>query len=149
MKGAIPEPLRPLIGNRVYGCDYCQLVCPWNRYAQLTDEADFAPRKDLHAPQLLALWQWDEAQFLQQTEGSPIRRIGFERWSRNLAVALGNAPADAAIIAALEQRLGSASALVAEHIEWALQRKRSSAVTPSKQVLRLVRAVERGLPRDA
>jgi epoxyqueuosine reductase len=149
LKGAIPEQFRPLLGNRIYGCDDCQLVCPWNRYAQLTDEGDFAPRKDLHAPELLALWQWDEAQFLKQTEGSPIRRIGFERWSRNLAVALGNAPACADIIAALEQRLVTAPSMVAEHIEWALTRQRSGLAQPAKQVLRLVRAVERGLPRDA
>jgi epoxyqueuosine reductase len=149
LKGAIPEQFRPLLGNRIYGCDDCQLVCPWNRYAQLTDEGDFAPRKDLHAPELLALWQWDEAQFLKQTEGSPIRRIGFERWSRNLAVALGNAPACADIIAALEQRLVTAPSMIAEHIEWALTRQRSGLAQPAKQVLRLVRAVERGLPRDA
>lgn len=149
LKSAIPEQFRVLMGNRIYGCDDCQLVCPWNRYAKLTDEGDFAPRKDLHAPELLTLWQWDEAQFLTQTEGSPIRRIGFERWSRNLAVALGNAPAATDIIVALEQRLPTATALVAEHIEWALVRQRSGLAQPAKQVLRLVRAVERGLPRDA
>ncbi|MDX1706717.1 tRNA epoxyqueuosine(34) reductase QueG [Pseudidiomarina sp.] len=149
LKTAIPESLRPLIGNRIYGCDDCQLICPWNRYAQLTDEADFSPRQHLHAPELLELWEWDEETFLSRTEGSPIRRIGFERWTRNLAVGLGNAPANAAVIAALEARRNVVSDMVREHIDWALARQRSGAVQPAKQVLRLVRAVERGLPRDA
>ncbi|KFZ31035.1 [Fe-S]-binding protein [Pseudidiomarina salinarum] len=149
LKTAIPEPLRPLIGNRVYGCDDCQLICPWNRYAQLTDEADFSPRQHLHAPELLDLWAWDEETFLARTEGSPIRRIGFERWTRNLAVGLGNAPTDPEIISALESRRDQVSDMVREHIDWALERQRSGAVQPAKQVLRLVRAVERGLPRDA
>lgn len=145
-KGSIPVELRPLLGNRIYGCDDCQLICPWNRFAQMTDEADFSPRQPLHAPQLLALWQWDESTFLANTEGSPIRRIGFECWQRNLAVALGNASANAAIIAALEARLAHTSALVAEHIEWALARQRQGTSPPNQQQRRLIRAVEKGLP---
>ncbi|WP_417657016.1 tRNA epoxyqueuosine(34) reductase QueG [Pseudidiomarina aestuarii] len=149
LKNSIPEEFRPLIGNRIYGCDDCQLICPWNRYAHLTDENDFSPRANLLAPELLELWQWDEATFLKQTEGSPIRRIGFERWSRNLAVALGNAPADDDIIQALEARRSEASEMVQEHIDWALESQRKAEHKTEKQVLRLVRAVERGLPRDA
>lgn len=149
LKNAIPEEFRPLIGNRIYGCDDCQLICPWNRYAHLTDENDFSPRANLLAPELLDLWGWDEATFLKQTEGSPIRRIGFERWSRNLAVALGNAPANDDIIEALEARRSEASEMVQEHIDWALERQRKAEHKTEKQVLRLVRAVERGLPRDA
>lgn len=149
LKNAIPEEFRPLIGNRIYGCDDCQLICPWNRYAHLTDENDFSPRANLLAPELLELWGWDEATFLKQTEGSPIRRIGFERWSRNLAVALGNAPANDDIIQALEARRSEASEMVQEHIDWALERQRKAEHKTEKQVLRLVRAVERGLPRDA
>ncbi|HER19644.1 MAG TPA: tRNA epoxyqueuosine(34) reductase QueG [Chromatiales bacterium] len=121
--GAIPLELRPLLGNRIYGCDDCQLVCPWNRFARPTAEADFAPRHGLEAPKLLDLWAWDEEAFLRRTEGSPIRRIGFERWRRNLVIALGNAPADEAIIAALRKDMDTASALVAEHIGWAIGRQ--------------------------
>jgi epoxyqueuosine reductase len=115
--------LRPLIGNRIYGCDDCQLVCPWNKFAQRSTLPDFDVRADLADPTLLQLWAWTEAQFLRLTEGSPIRRIGYERWQRNLAVALGNAlhagvlpEAREALAAARE----SASALVQEHIDWAL-----------------------------
>lgn len=89
LEGAIPEAFRPLIGNRIYGCDDCQLICPWNRYSQLTDEADFSPRKALHNPDLVELFSWSEAQFLKVTEGTAIRRIGHLRWLRNVAVALG------------------------------------------------------------
>ena len=152
-QGAIPEELRPLLGNRIYGCDDCQLVCPWNRYAQLGQEADFQPRHGLDRAALLDLWQWDEATFLSRFEGSAIRRIGFERWQRNLAVALGNAPTDPAIISALEARLASASPLVADHIHWALARQRSAVLAPGEaearnKQARLVRVVEKGLPRE-
>jgi len=122
--GPIPVELRPLIGNRIYGCDDCQLVCPWNKYAQRSTLADFDPREPFVDATLLALWRWSEAEFLQHTEGSPIRRIGHERWQRNLAVALGNAlrarPHDGAIRDALAARRESASPLVREHIDWAL-----------------------------
>jgi epoxyqueuosine reductase len=123
--GAIPVELRPLLGNRIYGCDDCQLICPWNRFAKPTDEVDFKPRHGLESADLLALWQWPEDEFLRRTEGSAIRRLGYERWRRNLAIALGNAPADEQMVAALEQALPSASALVAEHVAWALGQQRS------------------------
>ncbi|RUO35622.1 tRNA epoxyqueuosine(34) reductase QueG [Aliidiomarina sanyensis] len=150
--GPIPEAFRRPMGNRIYGCDDCQLVCPWNRYATPTPEEDFLPRHPLHAPELLELWAWDEATFLERTEGSPIRRIGFERWQRNLAVAFGNARPSADLIEALEQRLPDASPLVGEHIEWALAELRKKALegTPKNlQLDRLIRIVEKGLPRDA
>mgnify|MGYP001555722386 CR=1 FL=1 len=121
--GAIPVELRAAIGNRIYGCDDCQLVCPWNKYAQVSTLPDFDTRAPFADPTLLQLWQWSEAEFLQATEGSPIRRIGYERWQRNLAVALGNAlraRPDEDIVAALRERYESASALVREHIDWAL-----------------------------
>lgn len=153
LEGAIPETLRPLMGNRIYGCDDCQLICPWNRYGQLSDETDFSPRAALHAPELMTLFQWDEKTFLRITEGSAIRRIGHLRWLRNIAVALGNAPWRAEIAGVLEKRLGE-NALLDEHIEWALlqqQEKRQALaidVQPAQQK-RLVRAIEKGLPRDA
>jgi len=124
LKGAIPEPLRPLVGNRIYGCDDCQLACPWNRYAQASAEPDFAVRHGLDAPSLAALFGWDEPAFLERTAGSAIRRIGFERWSRNLAVGLGNATGHPGIVAALEARADDPSALVREHVAWALAQHR-------------------------
>ncbi len=122
LHGAIPEALRPLLGNRIYGCDDCQLVCPWNRFARPTKERDFLPRHGLDGASLIALFGWDEPTFLQRTEGSAIRRLGHERWLRNLAVALGNAPASPAIVAALRSKLSHRSALVREHVVWALRR---------------------------
>ena len=123
LKGIIPEPLRPLIGNRVYGCDDCQLACPWNRHAVPTTTADFdAVRNGLDGATLTTLFGWTEDEFLRNTEGSAIRRIGYERWSRNVAVALGNAPHSAAIITALEARANDPSPLVREHVAWALAR---------------------------
>ena len=124
LKGAIPEDLRPLIGNRIYGCDDCQLVCPWNKFAQASPVPDFASR-GLEHNDLLALFAWDEAEFLRRTEGSAIRRIGHERWRRNLAVAMGNAltvnDADAAALRqALAAAQGAASPLLREHLDWAL-----------------------------
>ncbi len=121
LHGAIPTEFRPLLGNRIYGCDDCQLVCPWNRFAQLTSEHDFLPRGELAAPQLIALFQWDEATFLRNTEGSALRRLGHERWLRNIAVALGNAPTTPEVIAALQQRRADEPPLVREHTHWALQ----------------------------
>ncbi len=123
LREAIPIELRPLIGNRVFGCDDCQLVCPWNRFAQATGEADFTPRADLDAPDLLALFAWSETEFRARTEGSAIRRIGYACWLRNVAVALGNVPYDAAIVAALQARVDDDSALVREHVRWALARQ--------------------------
>ncbi|MCI1005269.1 tRNA epoxyqueuosine(34) reductase QueG [Herbaspirillum sp. C7C8] len=128
LKGSIPEALRPLIGNRIYGCDDCQLYCPWNKFAQRASLPDFDPRHGLDSASLVDLFGWSEAEFLKNTEGSAIRRIGHERWLRNLAVGLGNAAAvashrgDAAIVAALRARQGHPSALVAEHVAWALAR---------------------------
>lgn len=121
LKGAIPEPLRPLIGNRVYGCDDCQLICPWNKFARHTEEDDFRVRHGLDAPTLIELFRWGEQEFLQKTEGSAIRRIGHERWSRNIAVGLGNAPTSAATVKALKTRADDPSALVQEHVAWALR----------------------------
>ena len=120
LHGAIPLAFRPLIGNRVYGCDDCQLFCPWNRFAQLTREQDFQVRHQLDSSTLVELFAWSEKQFLDNTAGSAIRRIGHERWLRNIAVALGNAPTQPAIISALTQRRYDSSAMVREHIEWAL-----------------------------
>src|SRR5262249_34612645 len=128
-RGSIPEPLRPLMGNRIYGCDDCQLVCPWNRYARVAAEPGFAVRHGLDDADLLALFAWTESEFLERTQGSAIRRIGYERWLRNLAVALGNAPCAPAVVAALESRADDASALVREHVAWALARQRSGNVS--------------------
>lgn len=120
LAGAIPEPLRPLIGNRVYGCDDCQLVCPWNRFAVPTAEADFAVRHGLDDASLVSLFAWEADEFAQRMAGSPIYRIGHERWLRNLAVGLGNAPSSPAVTAALLARREHPSALVREHVAWAL-----------------------------
>ncbi len=121
-EGSIDPQLRPLIGNRIFGCDDCQLVCPWNKFAKRTDEPDFRARNDLDTATLTDLFAWSEDEFLRRTEGSAIRRTGYQRWLRNIAVALGNGPATAAAIAALEARRGIDDALVAEHVEWALRR---------------------------
>jgi epoxyqueuosine reductase len=121
--GSIPEELRPLMGNRIYGCDDCQLVCPWNKFAQPALLPDFAPRDGLVGRSLVELFGWNEEAFLRFTEGSPIRRIGHERWLRNIAVAMGNAlrkADDAEIRAALQARLAHPSPLVREHVAWAL-----------------------------
>ena len=120
-KQAIPVEFRKDIGNRIYGCDDCQLYCPWNKFAKPTAEKDFAPRHGLETAQLVDLFLWTEEIWLEKTEGSAIRRLGFERWLRNLAVALGNATTTAAVIAALITRQGDKSPMVAEHVEWALQ----------------------------
>lgn len=122
-RGSIPEPLRPLIGNRIYGCDDCQWICPWNRFARVTREPDFLPREGLDRATLLELFAWDEGNFLARTQGSAIRRIGYVAWLRNLAVALGNAPASSATAAALNARAEHPSPLVREHVHWALDRQ--------------------------
>ena len=126
LHGAIPEEFRAALGNRVYGCDDCQIVCPWNRYARLTEETDFLPRHGLAAAQLVELFGWDEDTFLRRSEGSAIRRIGHERWLRNLAVALGNATG-AGVAEALLARASHPSALVREHVQWALRRQTPAA----------------------
>jgi len=121
-KSAIPEELRPLIGNRVYGCDDCQAVCPWNRFARISGEKDFAVRNGLDRATLVELFAWSEAEFDERMRGSAIRRIGYERWLRNLAVGLGNAPSSPEVVAALRSRVDHRSALVREHVQWALSR---------------------------
>ncbi|MRR49493.1 MAG: tRNA epoxyqueuosine(34) reductase QueG [Rhodocyclaceae bacterium] len=125
LQGSIPEELRPLLGNRIYGCDDCQQVCPWNRFAPLTAQPDFLPRHGLDSATLIELFAWDEATFNERLAGSPIRRIGHGRWLRNLAVGLGNAPTTPEVIAALEARRDDGSALVREHVAWALTRHRT------------------------
>ncbi len=122
LKGPIPEPFRPLIGNRIYGCDDCQLVCPWNRKAALTNLSDFKPRHGLERAKLTQLFRWSEETFLKRTEGSAIRRIGYERWLRNIAVALGNAPSKPEVVEALKEKAHHPSPLVREHVLWALRR---------------------------
>jgi len=135
--GPIAPELRPLIGNRIYGCDDCQLICPWNKYAQRARVPDFEPRAALQAPELLRVWAWSQAEFERHTEGSPIRRIGHERWLRNVALALGNALAsglapeqDAAVRAALASRAAHPSALVREHLAWALAQQPKPQAAP-------------------
>ena len=123
LKGSIPLELRPLIGNRIYGCDDCQLACPWNRFAQTAALPDFEVRNGLDSAWLVELFAWGEADFNERLAGSPIRRIGHERWLRNIAVALGNAPASPEIKAALAARLDHPSGLVREHVTWALTRR--------------------------
>ncbi|MCC5855177.1 MAG: tRNA epoxyqueuosine(34) reductase QueG [Idiomarina sp.] len=147
--GVIAEEFRSAMGNRIYGCDDCQLICPWNRYATTTAEEDFTPRHELHAPELLDLWNWNEDTFLKKTEGSPIRRIGYERWQRNLAIALGNAPYSQAICDALTAARQQVSAMVLEHVDWALAEQAQRKNTMTRQQARLIRVIEKGLPRDA
>ena len=127
-KGSIPEELRPKMGNRVFGCDDCQIICPWNRYANLSMEADFSPRHNLDNAELLTLFQWNEEEFLSKTEGSPIRRIGYQRWLRNLAIGLGNAEGSSYILELLEKKTTDSSVpvsdLAKEHIDWAIEEQR-------------------------
>lgn len=122
LKGSIPEELRAPIGNRVFGCDDCQIVCPWNRFARHTEQGDFQPRHGLDSGGLVELFLWTEAEFLSRTEGSPLRRAGYERWLRNLAVGLGNAPSTIPVLEALRARREHPSELVREHVAWALAR---------------------------
>ena len=124
LKGPIPEALREPMGNRVFGCDDCQLICPWNKFAKPSKEKDFSPRHQLDDAKLIDLFLWTEEQYLKNTEGSAIRRIGYERWLRNLAIGLGNATPSEDIIVALTCRREHASAMVSEHIEWALQQQK-------------------------
>ncbi|MDD3518039.1 MAG: tRNA epoxyqueuosine(34) reductase QueG [Chromatiales bacterium] len=122
LHGPIPQDLRPLIGNRIYGCDDCQLVCPWNRFARLSAEADFRARHGLDAPSLIEIFAWDEETFLRRTEGSAIRRIGWQRWLRNVACALGNAPTTPPVVQALATRAEHPSELLREQVRWSLAR---------------------------
>ncbi|WP_191602597.1 tRNA epoxyqueuosine(34) reductase QueG [Marinomonas algicola] len=119
--GSIPEDLRPKMGNRIFGCDDCQLVCPWTKYAKHTQEDDFQPRHNLDNADLTTLFLWNEAEFLKKTEGSPIRRTGYINWLRNIAIALGNAATSTEIVDALKQRQQHESDIVKEHVNWALK----------------------------
>lgn len=121
LKGSIPEDLRPQMGNRIFGCDDCQLICPWNRFSQNTEEQDFTPRHKLNNADLIELFNWDEETFLTKTEGMAIRRTGYINWLRNIAIALGNADTHPDIISALQSRLSFDSDIVKEHVNWALQ----------------------------
>ncbi len=121
-RGAFPVELRALMGNRIFGCDDCQLVCPWNRYAQTTAEADFTPRNGLDNSRLVELFGWDEATWLARTEGMALRRLDHARWLRNIAIALGNAPRSAEVTEALQARRDHADEAVREHVAWALER---------------------------
>lgn len=152
-EGVIPEEFRKPMGNRIYGCDDCQLVCPWNRYAEITEQEDFHRRESFEEPDLVTMFNWDESTFLKQMEGSAIRRIGHLQWLRNISVALGNAEYSQLIIEALEARQGE-NKLLDEHIEWALEQQfnqipanQSDSIDTKKK--RLIRVVEKGLPRDA
>ena len=124
-RGSIDESLRELMGNRIFGCDDCQLFCPWNKFAQFTDEADFSPRHKLDTAGLLELFAWTENEFLTNTEGSAIRRTGYDGWLRNIAIALGNATYGLEITQALQKKLDSVSPMVREHIEWAIDRQKA------------------------
>ncbi|MCZ2802597.1 tRNA epoxyqueuosine(34) reductase QueG [Vibrio alginolyticus] len=151
--GVIPEEFRKPMGNRIYGCDDCQLVCPWNRYADITEQDDFHRRDSFKNPDLVDMFNWDEAIFLKNMEGSAIRRIGHIQWLRNIAVALGNAEYSQRIIDALESRQGE-NKLLDEHIKWALTEQLNQLPTESNSSIetkkqRLIRIVEKGLPRDA
>jgi len=125
LAGSIPVEFRRAIGNRIYGCDDCQLVCPWNKFARPTAEKDFAVRHGLDHTQLVDLFAWSEQDFLEKTQGSAVRRIGHARWLRNIAIALGNAPTSPAVVAALEARSQHPSAVVREQVQWALEQHRA------------------------
>jgi epoxyqueuosine reductase len=151
LQGSIPVEFRKAIGNRIYGCDDCQLICPWNRFADTTEESDYQVRQQLENRSLLALFNWTEEEFLAYSEGSPIRRIGYQRWLRNISVALGNAPTSEAIVDALKNELAlDHSEMLNEHLQWAIdQHKNQIPVFNERLKKRLINAVEKGLPRDA
>ncbi|MBN8886732.1 MAG: tRNA epoxyqueuosine(34) reductase QueG [Rudaea sp.] len=129
LRGSIPIEFRSQLGNRIYGCDDCQLVCPWNKFARKSAEPDFIARHGLDSASLIELFAWSEEEFLKRTEGSAIRRIGYECWLRNIAVALGNAPHGEEVVAALRARENHSSALVREHVDWALSEQRDGGTT--------------------
>ncbi|SHG11231.1 tRNA epoxyqueuosine(34) reductase QueG [Vibrio gazogenes] len=147
--GVIPLEFRKAIGNRIYGCDDCQLVCPWNRSASLTEQSDFHRRDVFAHPDLVELFAWEEETFLQNTEGSAIRRIGHQQWLRNIAIAMGNAPYSERIVLALEKRLGETE-LLDVHIRWSLeQHQQKQQQEQNRKHERLIRIIQKGLPRDA
>jgi epoxyqueuosine reductase len=152
LKDDIPVKFRRAMGNRIYGCDDCQLICPWNRAAQISQEPDFLPRNELNQPDLLNLWEWTEAEFLKITEGSPIRRIGYASWMRNIAIGLGNAPFSMTVLQALKNKLNKIDEMVDRHIHWAIEEQESKAEkngVDNRKLKRLIKAVRVGLPRDA
>lgn len=132
LRGSIPEELRPAIGNRIFGCDDCQLHCPWNKFARPTSAGDFAVRHGLDNAGLVELFAWSETEWLERTAGSALRRPGYESWLRNIAVALGNAPADERVVAALGARSDHPSPVVREHVAWALARQRDTAARAAR-----------------
>jgi len=146
--GVIPTEYRKAIGNRIYGCDDCQLVCPWNRYSELTTQSDFHRKPVFSTTELLDLFNWTEDEFLKKLEGSAIRRIGHIQWLRNIAIAMGNAPFSHKIIEALEDKLGINDVLD-EHLVWALEQQKQQTPFSNNKTQRLIRIVQKGLPRDA
>jgi len=151
-KSEIPVELRQKMGNHIYGCDDCQLACPWNRYAQITDDSNFYARDLLKNKSLLDLWSTTEAEFLEGFSGNPIRRIGFQNWLRNLAVAIGNAEYSEKAVQALKAKKTQANAMVVEHIDWAikqLESRRKQQLLPDKKRQKLIHCVQSMLPRDA
>jgi epoxyqueuosine reductase len=146
--GIIPEEFRTAIGNRIYGCDDCQLVCPWNRFSEITNQPDFHRRNIFTIPDLIELFSWEQETFQQNLEGSAIRRIGHQQWLRNIAVAMGNAPYSERITHALKQRLGYTE-LLDIHIHWALKQQQKKALPKNRKHERLIRIVQKGLPRDS
>ena len=147
--GVIDPQLRPLIGNKIYGCDDCQLICPWNKYGQISQETDFQFRDCWQSLDLVELLAWNEQEFLSKTQGSAIRRIGYEKWQRNLAIALGNAPNSKQILPALQNALGKVSPMVDEHIRWAIERQQAVEYAQDKRSQRLINSIKKGLIRDA
>ncbi len=144
----IPKKLRPLLGNRIYGCDDCQLACPWNRFAPISQEKDFLPRNQLNNITLEELWEWNEETFLNKLQGSPIRRIGYQNWLRNLSVAMGNS-GNKALINPLKNKREIANQMVKEHIDWAIEQLENSMEnTKSAKLTKLIRTVNTMLPRD-
>ena len=151
-KGPIPLELRDKMGNRIYGCDDCQLACPWNRFANTTTESDFQPRNNLNSASLVELWQWKETDFLNNFQGSPIRRIGYQSWLRNLAVAIGNSTYHIETIKHLELKKSEANEMVTEHINWAinqLEKNKLNEKVMNKKTQKLINCVTNMLPRDA
>lgn len=151
-KGEIPTELRPLLGNHIYGCDDCQLACPWNRFSELSKDTSFAARHHIDDISLITLWQWNEEEFLTRFQGSPIRRIGYQSWLRNIAVALGNGSPSEEVINQLKDKRSQVSPIVQEHIDWALEqlevKEQQSAPSSSKRQ-KLINCIVSMLPRDA
>lgn len=151
-QSAIPVELRKSMGNKIYGCDDCQLACPWNRFSSTTEDHSFSAKNGLDSASLLSLWLWSEQDFYKRLEGSPIRRIGYQNWLRNIAVALGNGTASKQILEALEKKKIEANSMVIEHIDWAINQLESrpeKRVMISVQTTKLIRTIKKMMPRDA